>query len=95
MHVIFGQGDRDLYTLRRVVELGLAVAFECRNCRKLSQPDVLDLVDRYGLRATLGDLRRKAVCSRCGKRQANVLTRTPGIRGDRAWWPHPPRVTRD
>jgi hypothetical protein len=48
----FGQEDRDRYTLRRVLELGLTVAFECRSCRKISQVVVLDLVERHGLTIT-------------------------------------------
>ena len=78
--LVFGQEDRDRYTLRRVLELGLTVAFECRSCRRVSQLIVLDLVGRYGITTTLGDLRSKAVCSRCGKRVVDVLTRQPGVR---------------
>ena len=92
--LVFGQDDRDQYTLRRVVELGLTVAFECRNCQKISQRNVLDLIERYGMTVKIGELRPKAVCSRCGKRQADILMRERGIRGARAWWPRPPRGTR-
>ena len=93
--LFFGQGERDQYTLRRVVELRLAVAFECKNCRHLSQFDVLDLIDRHGLSTKLGDLRRRARCTYCKKRVAEILLQQPGIRGGRSWWPHPPRATRD
>ena len=92
--LVFGQEDRDRYTLRRVLEIGLTVAFECRSCRKISQMVVLDLVERYGMTTTLGELRSKAVCSRCGKRVADVLTRQPGVRGERAWHPRPPGASR-
>ena len=92
--LVFGQEDRDGFTLRRVLELGLTVAFECRSCRKISQVVVLDLVERHRLTTTLGELRLKAVCSRCGKRVADVLTRQPGVRGDRAWHPRPPGASR-
>jgi hypothetical protein len=92
--LVFGPDDRDQYTLRRVADLGLIIAFECRNCRKVSQRDVLELIERYGLNAKRGDLRPKARCSRCSKRQADVLMRSPGVRGSRAWWPRPPRATR-
>jgi hypothetical protein len=44
---LFGADDRDRYTLRKVAELRLIVVFECRNCR-LSQADVLGLIERYG-----------------------------------------------
>jgi hypothetical protein len=90
----FGDGDRDRYTLRRVIELGLAIAFECRNCHKLAQSNALDLVERYGLTITLGELRAKAVCRRCGKRNADVLMRRPGMPRGRNWWPRPPLGTR-
>jgi transcription elongation factor Elf1 len=92
--LVFGPDDRDKYTLRRVVELSLAVAFECRNCHKLAQSNVLDLVERYGLRTKLGELRAKAVCRRCGKRAADVLMRDPGMPRGREWWPRPPLGTR-
>lgn len=45
----FGQEGRDRYTLRRVLELGLTGAIECKSCRKISQVGVLDLVERYGM----------------------------------------------
>ena len=90
----FGQEDRDRYTLRRVLELGLTVAFECRSCRRVSQMIVLDLVERYGITTTLGELRSKAVCLRCGKRVVDVLTWERGVRGARAWHPRPPGATR-
>jgi bacterioferritin-associated ferredoxin len=73
--LVFGSDDRDQYTLRRVSDLGLTVAFECQNCRKVSQKDVLELIERYGLGTRLGDLRPKAKCSRCGRRAAEVLMR--------------------
>jgi hypothetical protein len=92
--LVFGQEDRDRYTLRGVLELGLTVAVECRSCRRVSQLIVLDLVERYGITTTLGDLRSKAVCSRCGRRVVDVLTRQPGVRGDRAWHPRPPGASR-
>jgi hypothetical protein len=91
----FGPEDRDDYTLRKVAELRLAVAFECRNCRHLAQRDILELIDKHGLAARLGDLRRRATCEHCKKRVAEVLLRHPGVRGGRAWFPHPPRATRD
>jgi len=81
--------------LRKVAELRLAVAFECRNCRHIAQCDVLDLIGEHGLDMKLRDLRRRARCERCKKRVAEILLRQVGIRGGRAWWPHPPRATRD
>jgi hypothetical protein len=51
----FGADDRDQHTLRRVADLGLVIAFECRNRRKVSQRDQLELI----LDAKLGDLRPK------------------------------------
>ena len=93
-HLAFGQEDRDRLTLRQVLELGLTIAIECRSCQRISQAIVLDLVERHGLATTLGDLRSKAVCSRCGKRVADVLTRQPGVRGAKAWRPRPPSGTR-
>jgi hypothetical protein len=93
--LIFGPEDRDGYTLRKVAELRLTVAFECRNCRKIAHCDILELIEKHGLAAKLGDLKRRAICMRCKRRAADILLRQPGIRGDRAWQPHPPRATRD
>jgi hypothetical protein len=93
-HLAFGPEDRDHYTLRQVAELRLGLAFDCRNCGKFTSLDVLTLIERYGAATELGNLRPKARCSRCGKQAADVLTRVPGVRGERAWWPRPPGATR-
>jgi hypothetical protein len=92
--VVFGQEDRDRYTLRQVAELRLVFVFECRNCRKVSEVDVLGLIERYGASATVGEIRDKARCRICKKRTAEVLMRQPGSRKDFGWWPRPPRATR-
>jgi hypothetical protein len=92
--LVFGPDDRDDYTLRRIVELRLSLVFECRNCRKISQADLLDLIGRYGPSAKLGDLRPKGKCSRCGKRAADVLLKAAGTPAKRGWWPRPPGAQR-
>ncbi|PWB63219.1 MAG: hypothetical protein C3F17_09860 [Bradyrhizobiaceae bacterium] len=92
--MVFGPGDRDRYTLRQVAELGLAIVFECRNCRKASRADMLELIGRYGTDTTLGELRRKARCNRCRKREADVLMRQAEGRKDLDWWPRPPGASR-
>lgn len=88
--LIFGQGDRDAYTLRKVAEPRLTLVFECRNCRKVSRADLLDLVARYGPEAQLGDMRPQGRCSRCGKRAADLLMKAPGYPPQRGWWARPP-----
>jgi hypothetical protein len=93
-HLAFEKEDRDRYTLRQVAELRLGLAFDCRNCGKFTSLDVMALIARYGATTPLSKLRSKAKCLRCGKRAADVLTRMPGVRGDRAWWPRPPGATR-
>ncbi len=57
--------------------------------------DVLDMIARYGTNATLGEIRSKARCHVCKKRQAEVLMREPGSRKDFGWWPRPPHARRD
>jgi len=94
VHIVFGQADRDRYTLRQVVELRLLVVFECRNCRKVSEVDLLGLIERYGASATLGEIRTKARCRICKKQSADVLMREPGWRKDTGWCPRPPFATR-
>jgi nitrite reductase (NO-forming) len=54
---------------------------------RISQADVLALIERYGANATLGEIRGKARCHVCKKRQADVLMREPGSRKDFGWWP--------
>jgi hypothetical protein len=91
----FGSDDRDRYTLRRVVELNLLLVFECRNCRRVSQADILDLIERFGTNATLGEIRTKGRCRICKKQSADILMREPGSRKDMGWWPRPPRAKRE
>jgi hypothetical protein len=92
--LVFGPDERNKYTLRRIVELRLGLAFDCRNCGKFAKIDVLTMIERYGAAALLGALQAKAKCSRCGKRAAEILTHDPGLRGDRAWGPRPPGARR-
>jgi hypothetical protein len=73
------------------VERQLPVILECRNCRRVRALDPLEMIARFGSpSATLGMIRAKAVCERCRRRLPYVLIREPGVRGDKAWWPHPP-----
>lgn len=84
------QSDRDLMTLRRVIDSRLTMVAECHNCRRLTEIDALDMVDRLGAATTIGELRKKCRCRVCGKSEPLVLMREPGVRGEKAWWPHPP-----
>ncbi|WP_152981905.1 hypothetical protein [Prosthecomicrobium hirschii] len=88
------QKTPDAFTLRDVVERRLAMVFECANCRRVTQVDVLNLVARFGPEMAVEAVRFRARCQRCGKRRARPLFRDPAIRGDRAWWPKPPGATR-
>jgi hypothetical protein len=78
-----------------VAELRLILVSECRNCRRLSQVDVLALIERYGTHATLGETRQKGRCHVCKKRAADLLMWEPGSRKDLGWWPRPPHARRD
>ena len=82
------------YTLRDVVERRLRLVFECANCWKIAEIDVLDLVARFGPETPLGVTRFRARCQRCGKRRARPLLHDPVNRGERAWWPQPPGARR-
>jgi hypothetical protein len=83
----------DRWTLRIVVERG-SLAFECRNCRRLSQVDVLALIEQHGADGLVAAVRRRLVCRQCGARSPRALVRLHGVRGDRAWLPVPPRAGR-
>jgi len=70
------------------VELRLVVVFECRICRKVSQVDLLDMVERHGANATLGEIRFKAGYSAARSRRwmsscesRDGAVRKPGGRG--------------
>lgn len=92
--LVFGPDQRDRYTLRDVAERRLVLMLECRNCHRLSQLDVLELIARYGTQATLKDIRFKGRCRRCKHRSADVLMREPGSRKHEGWWPRGPRANR-
>lgn len=86
-----GEGDRDVLTLRRVVELKASIVAECRNCRRVREIDALEMIALLGSpQATLGMIRAKARCNVCRHGNPAILIREPGLRGDKAWWPHPP-----
>jgi hypothetical protein len=88
--LVFGDADRDRYTLRRVIELRLVVVLQCRNCRHVSQFDAIGLVERYGAEGTLGTIRRKALCRICRHQDADILMKVPSPRSKEVWWPRPP-----
>jgi hypothetical protein len=79
----------DDLTLRAVVDRGHGLTFECDNCWRLVGADVLALIGKYGPEATVGEVRRKLVCTRCHRRRARALLRT-GDRND-DWFPTRPR----
>ena len=91
---IFGHGDLDRYSLAEVTALKIAAGLECRKCRKFAVVDLPELTRKNGCQFTLGEVRRLAVCRRCGARLPSVLIRSEAIRGDRAWFPRPPGLTR-
>jgi hypothetical protein len=65
-----------------------------RKCRKFAAVDIETLTKKHGCQFTLGEVRRLAVCRRCGFRLPFVLIRSEAIRGNRAWFPRPPGATR-
>src|ERR1700727_2168974 len=91
----FWEASYDQFTLRRLADRGFAVAFECRKCHHVTRCDVADLIDRHGAAMSVSELRRRARCTFCLRRRADVLLQQAGLRGNLAWWPHPPRATRD
>jgi hypothetical protein len=87
---VWGIAERDRVTLRQVIELRLTLVFECRNCKHVSQFDVLGLVERFGADAPLGAIRRRGKCRLCKHRHAELLMKLPGPRSREKWWPHAP-----
>ena len=88
--VIRDQSDRDAITLRAVVDMRMTLVAECRNCRRTSQVDVLDMIGRLGVAATIGTLRSKCRCELCKETDPYILMRRKDVRGDKAWSPRPP-----
>jgi hypothetical protein len=64
------------------------------DCWRLAAVDALDMVERFGADATVGQVRRQAVCRVCHARGARALDRLKGMGKDRAWLPVPPRASR-
>jgi hypothetical protein len=84
------QADRDAITLRAAIDMHMALVAECRNCRRVSQVDVLEMIGRLGAAATIGTLRSKCRCELCKTTDPYILMREKGVRGDKAWSPRPP-----
>jgi Zn finger protein HypA/HybF involved in hydrogenase expression len=85
--------DVDKWTLRLVVERGTLV-FECRNCRHLSEIDVLEMIARFGTDVQVSSVRARMVCRQCHKRRVRSLVKLKVGRKDLAWVPVPPRAGR-
>jgi hypothetical protein len=85
--------DVDKWTLHLVVERGTLV-FECRNCRHLSEIDVLEMIARFGTDAQVSSVRARMVCRQCHKRRVRSLVKLKVGRKDLAWVPVPPRAGR-
>lgn len=94
MHLVFGQRERDSFTLRQVVERRLSLVFECTNCRRICKVDMLSLIARYGSETTIGTVRRRTWCTLCKHQVADALFRVPGFRSDQKWMPRPPMLQR-
>jgi hypothetical protein len=52
----------------------------CSHCQKIGYQDLLDLVAKFGPNTNLGQLRRRAICGRCHRRNVIVLTKLPNRR---------------
>ena len=84
-------------TLRRVLELWIYYNTElvmicgAPGCRRRAKLDLIGMVDRYGAISTLGDLRRRLCCARCGAKRAEpfFVIESPRRFSDK-WFPHPP-----
>jgi hypothetical protein len=94
---LFGHGDLDRYTIAYIRGLPpINVGFECSRCHKYAVLNLDDMAAKYGEDVTLGALRRRARCQRerCRARNPTILLRSSAMRGDRAWHPRPPGLSR-
>jgi hypothetical protein len=79
--LIRDQSDLDAITLRAVVDMRMALVAECRNCRRVSQVDVLDMIGRLGVAATIGALQSRRRCELCKATDPYILMRQKGRAG--------------
>lgn len=92
--MFFGDGNLETYTLQRTVDLHVVPGLECSKCRKFAVINVDRLAEAYGADLTLGEIRNRARCQRCGARNPVILLRANAVRGDYAWFPRPPGLRR-
>lgn len=62
------------WTLQEVSECG-ALHVECIHCWKMSERELVPLIERFGADATLGEIAPCMRCTRCGRKKARVLVR--------------------
>lgn len=77
-------------TLDDVAKAPGSLHLDCRGCRHHMAVDVKGLAMRFGGFLNLGMIKGRARCSRCGRRDADVLFHDHTLRGDKGWWPHAP-----
>ncbi len=70
------------------------ITFECQKCGRLSVVEVSILEKRFPAETQLREISRRMRCTCCGRCVASALVRRSWGRGDRAWLPRPPRLSR-
>ena len=89
--------DLDTLALRRVMELWIHHDIElvliCRTpeCRRRAKVDLIDRIDRFGAGSTLGALRKRSKCVKCGAKAPEpfLVIESPRRFGAQ-WFPRPP-----
>jgi Zn finger protein HypA/HybF involved in hydrogenase expression len=49
------------------------VAVWCKDCDYVAEPDLAEMVERYGVETSVLDWHRELVCSKCGSRQIHMV----------------------
>lgn len=83
----------DRLTFRQVLQLridkDMIAVLRCPNCGRRAQHDWIGLIERFSGACTLGELRARSRCLRCGRRNPQVYFWIPGRDGGE-WWPSAP-----
>ena len=64
-------------TLGQALTAGVPVITWCKQCEHEFEPDVAELVARYGAKTTVADWAKRLRCSRCGGGATLVISGAP------------------
>jgi hypothetical protein len=84
--------DVGTWTLRETEERG-SLFFECRRCRRKVRA-YGEVLSRFRKDQPVKEVQARLRCQKYGTSRPDALVRLNFGRGDAAWWPVPPRLSR-